>query len=568
MPATLPTSPPADHRIEARLRAADRIARDQHVETVRAYQAKSVEAAVALAAILDNRLYVEAGTFPEFALKEFGIRRRRAYQLAAAGRVYVGLRDVGADPLPKSEAQLRPLAELDGLDDRRAAWELALGRAGGDASRVTMEDVEYAVNVTAGRHGTSAAPISEGVVLAAVERMLDVGAPTETLQGEHGGLLGLLHPEDQANVWIQTKADSDAAGTAKYDGDGWLEKVPLGVVKKAVRGLAATLPVDAVDRGPADPDGLAVLLEGLLVGDVPAGTPAIGGSYLVPYAGFGELVDALVAALDRDGGIPPGADRAHKETVSARRRMVRCRLEPDVAAWTWAVLAPAARRTATTWLPDPDAPAPCYVPARLTQPTNTHPKTLDLRTPTGRTVLLAPGVDLLRGDVPDEITMTVLTRAGAAEHLAFLVATNHPDRIADHAWPPNVVPAVAAHGSGEGDPAEDEALPDVADAVARALAGFEAAGVRGALVLDGCSDPLPDDLLGRVRDHARVVLLRGSATGQRLYDQVLSLRPAGVLMVATADVRCRPWDALIGSLAELPARATAAVSTRLPRPTA
>lgn len=543
----LPLSPTAEHRVEARLSAADRASRDQHVETVRAYQAKSVEAAVALAAILDGQLYVEAGTFPDFALKEFGIRRRRSYQLAKAGRVYAELRDAGVETLPRSEAQLRPLADLNGADDRLAAWELALSRAGGDARRVTMEDVEYVAGEMAGRHGTSAAPISEGVVLAAVERVLDGGAPTETLQAEHMGLLGLLHPEDQGAVWVRSKADGDAAGKTEYDDDRRLEHVPAGAIKRAVRSLATELPADAVDSGPDDPDGLAVLLEKILVGDdVPAGTPAVGGSYLTPYAGSELLVGPLVAALDRNGGAPPDATPEDRKAIRARRRMVRCRLEPEIAAWSWAVLIPAARRTATAWCPEPDAVAPCYVPARLTQPANTRPKTLDVRTPTGRTVLLAPGVDLLRDDVPDEIVSAVLAHAGAAVHLAFLAATNHPDRAAAFDWPSNVVLSVAVHGPAKDAASGASTSSDSAGAsgVARALDVFETAGLRGALVLSDYRDALPDDLLGRVRDLVRVIVLRGSSTGQALYDQALALRPAGVLMVTTADVRCRPWDAL------------------------
>lgn len=576
VPPTPLDSPTAEHRVEARLAADDRAARDRHVETVRAYQAKSVEAAEALAAILDGQLYVESGSFEAFAQSEFGIRRRRAYQLAAAGRTYAMLRDAGVTPLPRSEAQLRPLTALDGADDRRAAWERALAGAGGDARRITMESVEYAVGEVTGHHGTSAAPLSDDVALAVVERSVDRGAPTEKLQAEHRGLLGLLHPEDQATIWTRARLDGDAAGKTEYDADDRLKKVPSGAVKRAVRGLAAGLAEDVVDRGPQDPAGLAVLLEKLLVGDeLPAGTPEVGGSYLVPYAGSEGFVASLVQALDDHGGITEerpddtDEDREERRSIRARRKMIRCRLEPDVAAWSWAVLAPAARRSATAWIPDPDAPPPCYVPARLTQPANTRPKTLDTRTPTARTVLLAPGVDLFRDDVPSDVVESILERAGAAGHLAFLVATNHPDRLTGHSWSSNVVPAVSVQGPPKdtGSERKDE-RPDVVGAIARALDGFETAGVRGALVLDDCRDTLPNDLLVRVRDHVRVVVLRGSATGQRLYDQALALRPAGVLMVATSTVRCRPWDALLVDVADRPERAAVAVAADLPRPSA
>lgn len=574
MPPTPLDSPTAEHRVEARLGADDRAARDRYVETVRAYQAKSVEAAEALAAILDGHLYLESGSFEAFAQSEFGIRRRRAYQLAAAGRTYAMLRDAGVAPLPRSEAQIRPLTALNGADDRRAAWGRALAAAGGDARRVTMESVEYAVGEVAGLHGTSVAPLSDDVALAVIERSMSRGAPTEKLQAEHRGLLGLLHPDDQATTWTRARVDGDAADKTEYDADYRLEKVPAGAIKRAVRGLAAELPEDKVARGPEDPAGLAVLLERLLVGeDVPAGTPTVGGSYLLPYAGSERHIGLLVRALDDHGGITEETlddtdeEKERRRAIRARRKMIRCRLEPDVAAWSWAVLAPAARRSATAWIPDPAAPPPCYVPARLTQPANTRPKTLDTRTPTARTALLAPGVDLFRDDVPSDVVESILERAGAAGHLAFLVATNHPDRLAGHSWSSDVVPAVSVQGPPKDtDSKSKKVRPDPVAAIARALDGFETAGVRGALVLDDCRDALPDDLLVRVRDHIRVVVLRGSATGQRLYDQALALRPAGVLMVATSTVRCRPWDALLVDVADRPERAAVAVAADLPRP--
>lgn len=563
--------PHAEVRVEARLSSEDRAALGRHVQTVHEYQAKSVEAACALAAILYGKLYVEAGDFPAFALQTFGIRRRRAYQLAQSGHVYAGLRDAGVRPLPRNEAQIRPLAELKDADDRRITWNRALAKAGGDPAGVTKEDVENAVAEASGRRGTGTERIPIGVGLAAVERALsDTAAPTEKLYEKHHGLLGLLDPEDQAKAYDRARVAGDATGTAEYGSDLRLEKVPLTAVKRAVRDLASELPEDVADLGPADPVGLAVLMEQLLVGDaVPNETPVVGGSYLAPYAGSELLVDTLTAALDRDGGIPEGSARDHRETVSARRRMVRCRLEPEVAAWTWPVLTPAARRTATAWFPDPAAPPPCYIPARLTQPANTRPKTLDTRTPTARSVLLAPGVDLLRGDVPDEIVDAVMARASAAEHLVFLAAVCTPDRVVVRTWPANVLPAIAVQGPCGTDAGLE---PDVQserggpEAVARALEAFGEAGVLGALVLDDYGAPLPDDLLDQVRDRVRVIVLRGAATDQRLYDQVLGLRPAGVLMIAAADVRCRPWDALLAAVPERPARAAATVTAVLPRP--
>ena len=99
----LPGSPPAEVRFGARLTTEQEQARDTCIAAVREYQRQSLPAALALAQIKDEGLYVQDGTFADFAKKHFGFGSSRAYQLAAAGRLYKALDRAGTTPLPANE---------------------------------------------------------------------------------------------------------------------------------------------------------------------------------------------------------------------------------------------------------------------------------------------------------------------------------------------------------------------------------------------------------------------------------------------------------------------------------
>lgn len=561
----------AEVRVERRLTAADRAALDAHVATVREYQAKSVEAARALAAIMDRELYVESGSFPDFALATFGIRRRRAYQLAKAGRVYAEFEAAGVSPLPRSEAQLRPLTGLDEAADRRRAWERALETTGGDEARLTQEDVELASNAVAGVLGTGAEPLPSRLGLAALERELDGNpAPSDDLHRQTRWALGLLDPGDEAEVW--RRATHEAGADTSYDAEGRLKSVDRAALRGAVRALATERGAPLPER-PDAPDDFTVMLERHLLdrpevsSDSTGALDVVGGSYLGPYASAADLVAPLIEQLDKNEGITEDLDPIGRRDVRGRRSMARCRLEPEVAAWTWPVLLPGPLQSATSWFPAPDAAPPCYVPARLTQPANTRPGPLDLRLPTARAVLLAPGVDLLRPDLPEEVVSEVFRRAGAGGHLAFLAATRLSDRLGTVTWPANVCPALHFTGPDDDDP---QAAHEAAnEAVGRAFDAFDGAGVRGVLVLEDWPAPLPDELLDRLPDSALAVVLRGKGTGRRTYDSFLEMRPRGLTFVATADVRHRPWDGLSGVSDDpvpTPERDSAPITADLPRP--
>lgn len=133
----------SEHRVESRLTPRQQDHRDALVAVVRDFQSKSIEAACALAEIKRQRLYFDdgnpQGNFVEFARRHFGYSKTHAYDLAQAGKLYAAFDEAGVDPLPTSEAQVRPLTKLTSLSEQRTAWERAVGN--GAAHSTTMEDV-------------------------------------------------------------------------------------------------------------------------------------------------------------------------------------------------------------------------------------------------------------------------------------------------------------------------------------------------------------------------------------------------------------------------------------------
>lgn len=97
----------------------------------------------ALAAIREQRLYREWGTFEQYCARRFALRRRHAYRLIQAAKIVQNLRMCPIGHIPANEAQARPLARLDSPAEQIAAWaevvELARGRG------VTAEQVRAVV---------------------------------------------------------------------------------------------------------------------------------------------------------------------------------------------------------------------------------------------------------------------------------------------------------------------------------------------------------------------------------------------------------------------------------------
>ena len=514
---------------------------ERHVATVKEFQSKSVEAAEALAAIYSDRLFIEDGTFPDFVHRHFGIRRRRAYQLAKSGRTYAELRELEVDPLPRNEGQLRALATLDSRQDKEAAWCAALEASGGDAHSVTAE----AVTLAATRIGLgelplrSVAALGDGMQLAAVE--LELGhtpVPTSELRSQHSDLLDLLDPRDEAEVWRMLESYSAANLRVGHDADdGRISSAKRNVVRKAIRDVAASRQQDVEAPEPAAE--LQVLVREHLAAewldehDPLDPTVKVGPSILTPYAGATDMVASSIERLDDE--VPwPEEGWCRPDEIAAMRAMSRCRLEPELATWVWAVMIPAAKRSARAWFPSPEASSPCYVPARLRQPEYTTSSNLDRRLTTATTALLAPGVDLMRDDVPAEVVDEILRRAEAATDFAFLVATNLPDAASRRDWPDTVNVCIRVNGLVNG------ASRSATAAVASALSPFYAAEKKAVLVLDDVSLLLQQEALDLIVSTARAVILRGSGTSQAFYNQVLDIRSDDVAFVQTRDVRRRP----------------------------
>lgn len=105
-------------------------------------------------------LIASYGTFENYCLKKWGIRRAHAHRLMDATTTVTEIKNAtrGKVALPVSERQLRPLTKLSSAKSKAAAWKEAIDLAG-SADKVTGELVNKVVSDRQGgkankpRHG-------------------------------------------------------------------------------------------------------------------------------------------------------------------------------------------------------------------------------------------------------------------------------------------------------------------------------------------------------------------------------------------------------------------------------
>lgn len=588
--ASVPTSPV--HNVRHEVPHHQKVERLREAATkVETYQKASLEAAEALAEIKDYDLWtVEADSFAEYARTAFGYRRRRAYQLAKAGRCYRDLKGRGVDALPLSEAQIRPLTTLSDREDQVVAWELALEGLGLDVDTTTTEDVRSLTQADVdravaeiegsprdlkdasvqGAHGVLSQRDRDYAALEDALAKSESKPPSPALHAEHYGVLGRLEPADQAEVWSRVAKAKKSGVVVK---DGVLEAGPepkhtkdrKTAVEDAVVALA-----DALDpRGdqaaanpppPSESGTLRVLLERESLeaetAEALSSPDVIGGSLVVDYSGaedaVGEAVSSLESESDADFQAKMQAGRTKEYGV--QRRLSRTRLEPEVAAWAWHVLVPDPRRSPRAWIPEADAPAPCFAPSRLTQPSKSAPGHLVVtggdepgyEIPVKYAVLLAPGVDLLHEAVPDEVVEQILERARGATDFVFLPVTRNTERLGRTSWPSNVRPVVPVTDGSE---------------LGSAITSFEKSECYGGLLFDDYQEGMSASTRSRVKKYATAAIIRGEATSQKAYDAVLALRGTTFSVLIGREVVRRPQDTPFG---EPSALRTAAPKPALP----
>lgn len=426
------TPPTAVVSIEARLTHEQRISRDAHVRTVKEYQAKSVEAAVALAAIKEEQLYLEDGNFSDFARKRFGIGSSRAYQLAAAGLLYEELREAGVDPLPTSEAQLRPLGDLDALDDKVTAWKAALKKAGGRAERVTMEDVRLAAEVQAepqdGEAGGSGGDVQHAATGAEliredIERRLVRFGPDAARIADVAGSIasGDLITADTLQAAIDGYEEVLAA-----DGS---DELPVLVGSYGALGEAAPDVVKSEDGR----NELLVSVPAAYYREAPEGARTV----LVPKEDLErglerELDAALIAELQRGA-----AEAGYHATFNRTNEHV------DWAWWTWNPLTGCAQGCVFCYAREianrfyPQGFAETFHPGRLNAPANARVPKEAATNPWARNVFTVSMGDLFRSTVSPAIVHAVLGEIAAHPKWEFLLLTKFAKRLPEFEFPDN-----------------------------------------------------------------------------------------------------------------------------------
>jgi hypothetical protein len=97
------------------------------------------EVGYALAEIREQRLYrAEYGTFEDYCVERWKMRRAQANRLITASEVMENLDPIGSKPT--NEAQTRPLAKLP-AEEQGPAWEEAVERSGGKPTARHVEEV-------------------------------------------------------------------------------------------------------------------------------------------------------------------------------------------------------------------------------------------------------------------------------------------------------------------------------------------------------------------------------------------------------------------------------------------
>ena len=126
----------------------------------------------ALAAVRDERLYKQYGTFEDYCHERWNMARRTAYQFIEASIVVENVRNC-AQILPVNEAQARPLTRLE-PEQQREVWRKAVETAPG--GKVTGAHVKrtMAVHYSSASHEWYTPPeILERVMLTMGEITLD-----------------------------------------------------------------------------------------------------------------------------------------------------------------------------------------------------------------------------------------------------------------------------------------------------------------------------------------------------------------------------------------------------------
>jgi hypothetical protein len=119
-----------------------------------------VDVGNALLAIRDGRLYrASHGTFKAYCRERWGFARSYASYMIESAKVVENIRvhNCGQTPVPATESQARPLAQLE-PEEQPVAWKEATDKAESEGRRVTARDVEKAVEERKERKARNTTP--------------------------------------------------------------------------------------------------------------------------------------------------------------------------------------------------------------------------------------------------------------------------------------------------------------------------------------------------------------------------------------------------------------------------
>lgn len=206
--------------------------------TIERFERASLDAGRALRRIREGRLYRGVyGTFEAYVVDRWSFGLRRAEQLMSAVDALDTLAEAGVADLPRNEAQVRPIASLEG-SEMVAVWERVLDEHGG-AGHASKAKVEAAREAPLGHPlRTTPAPTPEEA------DSLSVPNPTSDWSEEARRALRKAPKEHRAT--IATLLNSTAGPTA-VPGGVFIE-ITAEVVAEAIEAFGAMALEDGLDE--------------------------------------------------------------------------------------------------------------------------------------------------------------------------------------------------------------------------------------------------------------------------------------------------------------------------------
>jgi hypothetical protein len=175
-----------DKKDKSKLSNLESTALQRHEQTITAFNLKGFEVGRALKEINSNRLYKQSGTFSDYLLKRWSLKRSYAYGLIKAVTIIDEILPIERLTEPTNESQVRPLAKFvkkEGAKDKekfdqkiRNLWKIACAAAEKNSRKVpTADEVKKAFGKPKGKgKGKTRKNVEQDEIVAVIGQSLKI----------------------------------------------------------------------------------------------------------------------------------------------------------------------------------------------------------------------------------------------------------------------------------------------------------------------------------------------------------------------------------------------------------